>query len=146
MMYLAGSQEVIYDSNNNYNSEHRDFAAKSAIDEVDIAAEVGSDSGSSSNSGSITGVLHMRNYVASSSSSESSQSSIEDSNSNAKKNVDVHGRHKHHHERAKPGRAVNTLHLEMLFETYLNEIEWIASEIEGLQDNITNTGHITIIT
>ena len=88
----------------------------------------------------------MRTYVASSSSSESSQSSIEDSNSNAKKNVDVHGRHKHHHERAKPGRAVNTIHLEMLFETYLNEIEWIASEIEGLQDNITNTGHITIIT
>ena len=38
-----------------------------------------------------------------------------------------------HHER------MDTMNLEMLFETYLNEIEWIASEIEGLQDNITNT-------
>lgn len=34
---------------------------------------------------------------------------------------------------------VNTMLLEMLFETYLNEIEWIASEIEEVIDEITNT-------
>jgi magnesium transporter len=34
---------------------------------------------------------------------------------------------------------IDTMSLEMLFENYLNEVEWIASEIDGLLDNITNT-------
>jgi magnesium transporter len=33
----------------------------------------------------------------------------------------------------------DNMDLEMLFENYLNEFEWILSEIEGLLDNITNT-------
>lgn len=39
----------------------------------------------------------------------------------------------------RPEKDIDTMHLEMLFENYLNEIEWIASELDGLQDNITNT-------
>ena len=35
--------------------------------------------------------------------------------------------------------AVDTMSLEMLFENYLNEIEWIASEVEEVIDEITNT-------
>ena len=35
--------------------------------------------------------------------------------------------------------AVDTMNLEMLFENYLNEIEWIASEVEEVIDEITNT-------
>ena len=34
---------------------------------------------------------------------------------------------------------VDTMSLEMLFENYLNEIEWIASEVEEVIDEITNT-------
>ena len=121
MMYLAGSQEVIYDSNSyNNNREYRDFTSNSAIEEFDIASEVDS-----------TGVH-----------SSSSSRSIDDDNISSikykSKTFDVHGRK--HHERGNPGKTVDTIHLEMLFETYLNEIEWIASEIDGLQDNITNTG------
>eukprot|EP01035_Chromulina_nebulosa_P022485 gene22485-29115_t len=133
MMYLAGSQEVIYESNGHYNREYQDFTSNSAVEEFDIASEVGS-----------TGV-HMHSYAVSSSSSteDSRRRSIDDDNSNSvnkskNKNFDMHGRK--HHERVNPiGKSVDTIHLEMLFETYLNEIEWIASEIEGLQDNITNT-------
>ena len=33
----------------------------------------------------------------------------------------------------------DTMNLEMLFENYLNEIEWIASEVEEMIDEITNT-------
>jgi Mg2+ and Co2+ transporter CorA len=33
----------------------------------------------------------------------------------------------------------NTMSLEILFENYLNEAEWISSEIEDLLDEITNT-------
>lgn len=33
----------------------------------------------------------------------------------------------------------DTMNLEMLFENYLNEVEWIASEIEDIIDEITNT-------
>jgi magnesium transporter len=35
--------------------------------------------------------------------------------------------------------VVDTMDLEMLFETYLNEIEWISSEVEEVIDEITNT-------
>ena len=34
---------------------------------------------------------------------------------------------------------VDTMNLEMLFENYLNEVEWIASEVEEVIDEITNT-------
>ena len=37
------------------------------------------------------------------------------------------------------GSVVDTMSLEMLFENYLNEIEWIASEVEEVIDEITNT-------
>jgi magnesium transporter len=39
----------------------------------------------------------------------------------------------------KPDDTVDTMSLEMLFENYLNEIEWIASEVEEVIDEITNT-------
>jgi Mg2+ and Co2+ transporter CorA len=39
----------------------------------------------------------------------------------------------------KPDDLVDTMSLEMLFENYLNEIEWIASEVEEVIDEITNT-------
>lgn len=35
--------------------------------------------------------------------------------------------------------SINTMGLEMLFENYLNEVEWIASEIEEIIDEVTNT-------
>jgi magnesium transporter len=35
--------------------------------------------------------------------------------------------------------VVDTMDLEMLFETYLNEIEWISSEVEEVIDEIKNT-------
>lgn len=38
-----------------------------------------------------------------------------------------------------PDPFVDTMNLEMLFENYLNEIEWIASEVEEVIDEITNT-------
>jgi magnesium transporter len=34
---------------------------------------------------------------------------------------------------------LDTMNLELLFENYLNEIEWIASEVEDVIDEITNT-------
>ena len=33
----------------------------------------------------------------------------------------------------------DTMNLEMLFENYLNEIEWMASEVEEILDEIKNT-------
>eukprot|EP00981_Chlorochromonas_danica_P011388 scaffold3993_cov161-Ochromonas_danica.AAC.2 len=42
--------------------------------------------------------------------------------------------HRHHH-----GGSVDTMALEMLFENYLNEIEWIASEVDDILDEVTNT-------
>ena len=32
-----------------------------------------------------------------------------------------------------------TMGLEMIFENYLNEIEWISAELEEIVDEITNT-------
>jgi hypothetical protein len=40
---------------------------------------------------------------------------------------------------------VDTMGLEMLFENYLNEIEWIASEIEEIIDEITNTEEYVVL-
>ena len=37
------------------------------------------------------------------------------------------------------GEIIDTMNLEMLFENYLNEIEWIASELEEMHDEIINT-------
>ena len=34
---------------------------------------------------------------------------------------------------------VETITLEMLFENYLNEIEWVASEVDDILDEVTNT-------
>jgi hypothetical protein len=36
-------------------------------------------------------------------------------------------------------QRVDTTELEMLFENYLMQIEWISSEIEEVLDEITNT-------
>jgi magnesium transporter len=41
--------------------------------------------------------------------------------------------------RMKDGAEVDTTNLEMLFETYFNEVEWIFAEVEELTDEITNT-------
>ena len=35
--------------------------------------------------------------------------------------------------------VVDTMNLEMLYENYLNEIEWVASEVEEMNDEIVNT-------
>jgi magnesium transporter len=40
---------------------------------------------------------------------------------------------------------VDTMGLEMLFENYLNEVEWIASEIEEVIDEITNTEEYVVL-
>lgn len=40
---------------------------------------------------------------------------------------------------------IDTMNLEMLFENYLNEIEWIASEVEEVIDEITNTEESVVL-
>jgi Mg2+ and Co2+ transporter CorA len=40
---------------------------------------------------------------------------------------------------------VDTMSLEMLFENYLNEVEWIASEVEEVIDEITNTEEYVVL-
>ena len=40
---------------------------------------------------------------------------------------------------SKTSVPVDTMSLEMLFETYLNEIEWISADVEEIIDEITNT-------
>jgi magnesium transporter len=41
--------------------------------------------------------------------------------------------------------VVDTMSLEMLFENYLNEVEWIASEVEEIIDEITNTEEYVVL-
>lgn len=42
-------------------------------------------------------------------------------------------------------KLIDTMDLEMLFENYLNEVEWIASEIEEIIDEVTNTEEYVVL-
>ncbi len=42
-------------------------------------------------------------------------------------------------------RFVDTMSLEMLFENYLNEIEWVASEVDDILDEVTNTEENVVV-
>ena len=52
-------------------------------------------------------------------------------------NLDISSNHKK--EINKQNINIKSLELEMLFENYLNEVEWISAEIEEITDEVTNT-------
>ena len=66
------------------------------------------------------------------------QKNLEKSENHSKlENLDLNSNHDT--EINKQNINIKSLELEMLFENYLNEVEWISAEIEEITDEVTNT-------
>jgi magnesium transporter len=61
------------------------------------------------------------------------------SDSNDPKTAYVHKKLKDDCDLDSNDEKFDTMYVEMMFEAYLNELEWIAAEIEEIIDEITNT-------